>query len=534
MRKNSLHPPPFDFALTGRTVLVTGANGFIGKAVCDVLPSRNFNVLRVVRRSLDASHSDDIETISMFELNETTDWSSALEGVDSVVHLAARVHMMNDVSVDPLQEFRRINVALTINLAQQAADAGVRRFIFVSSIKVNGEATSDGQPFKPEDIPNPTDPYGISKLEAEQGLFKLAAKTGLEVVIIRPVLVYGPGVKANFLSIMRWAAKGVPLPFGSLENRRSLVAIDNLVDLIAISIDHPAADGQIFLVSDGEDITIKNLLSRISLASGVPARLIPVPVIFLKITGRILGQHKVIQRLASSLEVDITKTVQLLGWEPPISVDEGIRRALASESNELIFSGRVVTIFSKILKRIFDLIAGILVAIVITIPLLLICLAVRITSKGPILYWSDRVGRNNVIFKMPKFRSMRMGTPTVATHLLNNPQEHLTPIGSFLRKSSLDELPQVWSILLGDMSFVGPRPALFNQQELIALRTAQGVHGMKPGLTGWAQVNGRDSLTINEKVKLDYAYLQHQSFCFDIRILWLTFVRVLKQQGVSH
>jgi O-antigen biosynthesis protein WbqP len=186
------------------------------------------------------------------------------------------------------------------------------------------------------------------------------------------------------------------------------------------------------------------------------------------------------------------------------------------------------------MKRLFDLIAGACAALVLLLPIVLVALAVRLTSKGPALYWSDRVGRNNVIFKMPKFRSMRVGTPAVATHLLADAASHLTPIGSFLRKSSLDELPQLWSILAGDMSFVGPRPALFNQQDLIALRTEQGVHTLVPGLTGWAQVNGRDELPIPEKVKLDMVYLQRQSLCFDIRILWLTFVKVLRRDGVSH
>ena len=186
------------------------------------------------------------------------------------------------------------------------------------------------------------------------------------------------------------------------------------------------------------------------------------------------------------------------------------------------------------MKRLFDVVLGCLAALVLFVPVLLVAVAVRLTSKGPALYWSDRVGRNNVIFKMPKFRSMRVGTPAVATHLLANPKAHLTPIGSFLRKSSLDELPQLWSILAGDMSFVGPRPALFNQQDLIALRTAQGVHTLVPGLTGWAQVNGRDELPIPDKVRLDVAYLQRQSLWFDIRILWLTFVKVLQRDGVSH
>jgi O-antigen biosynthesis protein WbqP len=186
------------------------------------------------------------------------------------------------------------------------------------------------------------------------------------------------------------------------------------------------------------------------------------------------------------------------------------------------------------MKRTFDIFLGLLAALVLLAPLLLVALAVRLTSKGPALYWSDRVGQNNTIFKMPKFRSMRVGTPAVATHLLGNPDAYLTPIGSFLRKSSLDELPQLWSILVGDMSFVGPRPALFNQHDLMALRTQAGVHALVPGLTGWAQVNGRDELPIPDKVKLDVAYLQRQSLGFDLRILWLTFVKVLRRDGVSH
>ena len=186
------------------------------------------------------------------------------------------------------------------------------------------------------------------------------------------------------------------------------------------------------------------------------------------------------------------------------------------------------------LKRFVDLTLGLFAVFVLLLPVLLVAMAVRLTSKGPALYWSDRVGRNNVIFKMPKFRSMRLGTPAVATHLLADARSHLTPIGSFLRKSSLDELPQLWSILVGDMSFVGPRPALFNQQDLVALRTERGVHTLVPGLTGWAQVNGRDEVPIPEKVKLDVVYLQRQSMRFDIHILWLTLVQVLRRRGVSH
>ncbi len=186
------------------------------------------------------------------------------------------------------------------------------------------------------------------------------------------------------------------------------------------------------------------------------------------------------------------------------------------------------------LKRGLDIALALVAGALLLLPFLLLAVVVRLTSKGPALYWSDRIGRNNVIFKMPKFRSMRVGTPAVATHLLGNPAEHLTPIGSLLRKSSLDELPQLWSILKGDMSFVGPRPALFNQQDLVAMRTAVGVHGLVPGLTGWAQVNGRDELPLPAKVALDEAYLQRQSLWFDLRILWLTLLKVIQRDGVTH
>ncbi len=186
------------------------------------------------------------------------------------------------------------------------------------------------------------------------------------------------------------------------------------------------------------------------------------------------------------------------------------------------------------MKRFFDLLLGLCAATVLALPILIVAVLVRLTSRGPALYWSNRVGKGNAIFRMPKFRSMRVGAPTVATHLLQNPEAYLTPIGSFLRRSSLDELPQLWSILVGDMSFVGPRPALFNQRDLVALRTEYGVHRLLPGLTGWAQVNGRDELPIPEKVRLDVEYLQRASLTFDIYILWLTAVKVLRREDVSH
>jgi len=303
-------------------IMVTGANGFIGKSICDLLDDSATRLIKVVRRP------QNINEIGVGEIDCNTVWRKALEGVDVVVHTAARVHVMNDYVDDPLSEFRKVNVEGTLNIARQAAAANVNRFIFISSIKVNGESTTLGKPFTADDQPNPADSYGISKCESEVGLRNLAEESGMEVVIIRPPLVYGPGVKANFLSMMRWVKRGVPLPLGAIHNKRSLVAIDNLVDLIKACIEHPRAANQIFLAGDGEDLSTTELLLRIGKALGKPARLAPFPVSLLTFVASLLGKTDVAQRLCGSLQVDISKARTLIGWEPPISVDEGLRRTV--------------------------------------------------------------------------------------------------------------------------------------------------------------------------------------------------------------
>ena len=309
------------------TCVVTGSTGFVGQALITRLADEAQPVRPIVRRATDAASATSMVVESPWT---NADWGDALKGARAVVHLAARVHVMKERTDNPLMAFRATNTHITLELARHAADAKVRRFVFVSSIKVNGEHTAAGKSFRASDAPCPEDNYGISKREAEDGLREIAAATGMEVVIVRPPLVYGPGVKANFAALMNAVKRGLPLPLGSVtENRRSLVALDNLVDLLITCIDHPAAANQTFLVSDDEDLSTADLLRRLGDAMGRPARLLPMPPALLRAGAALLGKSDMAERLLGNLQVDITHTKQTLGWTPPITVDEGLRRAAA-------------------------------------------------------------------------------------------------------------------------------------------------------------------------------------------------------------
>lgn len=304
--------------------LVSGANGFVGRAMCDTLIQHGYEVRGAVRRS-DVILNSKVSRVTVGEINSQTDWSSALAGVNVVIHLAARVHVMKETSVSPLDAFRNTNVHGTEHLARSAAAHGVKRFVFVSSIKIIGEETSGGHRYTELDTPSPKDPYGVSKCEAEQALHRIAQETGMEVVIVRPPLVYGAGVKGNFAQMLKVRAKGIPLPLASVSNLRSLIYIGNFVDALVTCATHPAAAGQTYLVSDGEDVSTPDLLRQLGAAMGQPARLLPCPPVLLKMAGRVLGKSEQLERLLGSLQVDSSKIRRDLGWQPPFTLQQGLQ-----------------------------------------------------------------------------------------------------------------------------------------------------------------------------------------------------------------
>lgn len=312
-----------------RKVLVTGATGFVGSVVVEHLLKLEGIAVLAGTRDAQRAWAPGVTPLLLPDLACHNSSMPPLLGIDTVVHCAARVHVMDERAADPLAEFRRVNVEGTLNLARRAAAAGVRRFIFISSIKVNGESTPVGHAFCPEHAPAPEDAYGRSKFEAEQGLRALARETGMEVVIIRPPLLYGPGVKGNFASMIQWLEWGLPLPLGAIPNKRSLLGLDNLADLIVRCLDHPAAANQVFLAADGEDLSTTELLGAVAQAMGRPARLIALPPALLRLGAGLLGRQAVAERLLGSLQVDIRQTCTLLGWRPPYTVAQGLRRCFS-------------------------------------------------------------------------------------------------------------------------------------------------------------------------------------------------------------
>ncbi|MGB5468751.1 MAG: NAD-dependent epimerase/dehydratase family protein [Sedimenticolaceae bacterium] len=311
-------------------VLVTGASGFIGRHLVDSLLREGHRVSCVVRRGSEIPfvfHSEAVARIEIDDIADETDWTTAMQGADALVHLAARVHVMRETEGDSLACFRRVNVLGTQRLAEAAVAAGVRRFVYVSSIKVSGESTAD-QPFRADDAPAPADPYAVSKLEAEQLLWHLAAASATEFVVVRPPLVYGPGVKGNFARLVQWVRRGRPLPLGAIRNRRSLLAVENLVDFLGVCLVHPRAAGEVFLVADGHDWSTPQLVRAIAAALQRSPRLIPVPVGLLTGAAGLVGRRAAMARLCGSLQVDIAKNRALLQWEPPVDPRQAVARTV--------------------------------------------------------------------------------------------------------------------------------------------------------------------------------------------------------------
>jgi nucleoside-diphosphate-sugar epimerase len=308
-------------------VLITGATGFIGSALLRHLAADGrFDVIGTSRGDTRKAKGA-APILQVGELGANTDWGSALEGVEAIVHTAARVHQMDESPEFAAEKYCETNVAGTVRLAEVAVRSGVRRFVFLSSVKVNGERTEAGAVFDANSTPAPSDPYGISKLEAERQLQEVCSDSGMELVIIRPTLVYGPGVGANFEALMRWVYRGVPLPLAGIDNRRSMIALENLTSLITACLQHPCAPGNIFFAADGEDLSTSNLLQRVGGALGKQARLFWVPKVLLRGLAALIGQSSRARRLLESLQVDTTPVREILGWQPPVSVDEGILAA---------------------------------------------------------------------------------------------------------------------------------------------------------------------------------------------------------------
>jgi nucleoside-diphosphate-sugar epimerase len=483
-------------------ILVTGANGFVGKALVSSLIHTTHTVIACVRQSVEPTL--DCEYRFIDRLDSHTEWLSVLLNIDVVIHCAAKASITQQEAKGPNFSLTEVNTLATLNLARQAADAGVKRFIFISSIKVNGEGTKIGKPYTEDSKPNPIDPYGISKYEAEQGLLNIAETTALEVVIIRPTLVYGKNVKGNFHSLMKWTYKGVPLPIGGIKhNLRSLVSVDNLVDFIITCIEHKNAKNEIFLISDDDDISTADLLKEISKGLGVKNKAVNIPPKLIDTAASAVGKSSVAQRLSGSLQVDISKAKNLLDWKPKYSTSESIQKTAKSYKSNLMASK------SMVLQRPLDIMFS-AAGLVAASPLLIGATAIGYLDTGSPLFIQERVGKDQKPFKLIKFRTMKVDTASVASHLADN--SSITKLGKVLRKTKLDELPQLINVLKGEMSLVGPRPNLFNQSDLIEARDKMGVYEVLPGITGLAQLSGIDMSTPERLAKKDKEMIDNLNF----------------------
>lgn len=504
-------------------IILTGANGFVGRYLSDYLTSKGIEVAALQRKQSEDLKIDQ-HVVGDFADADPQKLSSIFKDYDIIVHLAARAHVMNESLEDPYQAYLRSNVTATENILSACEKSSIKKFIFISSIKVNGEQTHD-KPFSPSDTPNPQDDYSKTKKLAEELVKKWSEKTGIPAVSLRPPLVYGPHAKGNLQTLGRLMSKNIPLPILALRNtKRSMISLLNLSSVIESACKKESEEYQCYTISDGQDPTLLELIDAIATAMYKSPLIFYFPPILFKFGLGLIGKRGMFDRLSNDLQVDNSNFVSDHDWKPKADFKSEIKTMVDTNVWQRY----------PFIKRLFDLSIALSLSFIFSPLIILVFVMVKVTSKGPALYWSERVGTNNQTFKMPKFRTMKVDTPQVATHLLTDSGSYLTSIGNFLRKSSLDELPQLYSILVGDMSLVGPRPALFNQHDLIELRTKEGVQRLKPGITGWAQINGRDTIPIPQKVQLDAEYLDQFSMSLDLKILFFTGLKVLKRSDITH
>lgn len=499
-------------------VLVTGAAGFVGTAVVKRLVTAGASVRCAVRKL--PVHFSDLcaEVIQVGDIAANTDWRAALAGIDVVVHAAARVHIMPQSGVPESEQYQAVNVDGTMALARQAVEAGVKRFVFISSAKVNGESTEGRRPFHADESPAPEDAYALSKHQAEQALLTLAGSSVMQVVIVRPPLVYGPGVKANFQKMIRMALSGFPMPFGLAKNKRSLVFVENLAAFVELCVRHPAAANQIFMVSDDRDFSVREMLEIIGTGAGRKPLLLPVPLAIFKLIFLVTRKTGYFERIFGTLLVDKDKTRSLLGWTAPYDAETALAltsRSFCHVSNQIHANEkRVVRVFR--LLDIFIAVIGLLLAF----PFMLLIWIVGLFDTGSPIFIQTRMGKGQAPFNLVKFRTMSVQTESKASHLVS--ASSITRFGHILRRTKLDELPQLWNVLLGHMSIVGPRPCLPNQTELIAARERLGVFRVRPGITGLGQLSGVDMSTPEFLAEIDAKMIERYSLRMYFQYIVLT------------
>lgn len=484
-----------------KNILVTGASGFVGSALYRRLLRDGRNVFGLVR-----SLNEEDEKFIKGDILSVRETDFSLCKPDVVIHCAGLTKSSAKAAYDKNSQLHAVNVEGALNVARQASLLKCRRFIFMSSVKVNGEATPIGQPFTLYDSPAPLDAYGKSKWEAEKRLIDFTRQKGMELVIIRSPLIYGPQVKGNFAALTKLLELGIPLPLAKIKNKRSLIGIDNLVDLIATCIDHPNAANQVFFASDEQDLSTPELLRGMANAMEISLMLFLCPPKVLYVAALTIGKAGLAEKLLGSLQVDISNTKHLLGWLPPVSVQDGLNRYFRKYDS---FCGvkRINTMTLAVL-RIFDIAFAIL-GLISASPVMLLIFLLGCLDTGQPIFRQERLGRNQIPFILLKFRTMAPNTPSVATHLAS--PNAVTSLGSFLRRTKFDELPQLWNVLRGDMSLIGPRPGLPSQPELTVAREKRGVFAFRPGITGLAQINGIDMSTPELLSKVDAQMIAEMS-----------------------